>query len=199
MAETEKGHPEDPSGDTSSLLGPVTFRPGLLIVLAFLTATVAVVGYRLSRDAGVRQVAGLTREAMRLFGAWPKGPEGFPSISPEEAEARVAELSGARIPLPRREGEVLFHEVSRERVGRRHAAAVRMTCLQEPCLLLVARQEALFGAPSFPPAVFPGVSFLPGESGGMSYVFWNRGGVLFCLVSSRDLTHTFDLVRRYFT
>ena len=90
--------------ETSSLMGMLEFRPRLTVVLAILTLMVAVVGWRFSRDAGVRRVDGLAREAVKLFVAAP-GPEGAPgkTLDPAEAEKRVHGISGVALELPRDE------------------------------------------------------------------------------------------------
>jgi hypothetical protein len=184
--------------ETSSLMGLVEFRPRLAVVLAILTVTVAVVGWRISRDAGVRRVDGLAREAVKLFVAAP-GPEGAPgtTLDPAEAEKRVHDISGVALELPRDEPGFAVERVRREMVGKQAAAAVRFRYAGDVFLLLAFRQDRLLG--ERPPAAFPEESFLSGEREGKSFVFWERDGALCIVVSDVDVTRAFDLVRRFFT
>ena len=184
--------------ETSSLLGLVEFRPRLAVVLALLTVTVAVVGWRISRDAGVRRVDGLAREAVRLFLAGP-GPGAAPGVAldPAEAERKVHDISGVTLGLPREEPDFAVERVRKENFGKQAAAAVRFRYGGDPFLLLTFRQERLLG--DRPPAAFPEESFLSGEREGKSFVFWERDGALYIVVSDVDVTRTFDLVRRFFT
>jgi hypothetical protein len=184
--------------ETSSLMGLVEFRPRLAVVLAILTVTVAVVGWRISRDAGVRRVDGLAREAVKLFVAAP-GPEGAPgkTLDPAEAEKRVHDISGVALELPRDEPGFAVERVRREMVGKQAAAAVRFRYAGDVFLLLAFRQDRLLG--ERPPAAFPEESFLSGEREGKSFVFWERDGALYIVVSDVDVTRAFDLVRRFFT
>jgi len=67
MASTTNRNPAHRPAETSSLLGLLEFKPRLVVVLVFLTLTVAVVGWRISRDAGGRRVDAMAREAVGLF------------------------------------------------------------------------------------------------------------------------------------
>ena len=184
--------------ETSSLLGLVEFRPRLAVVLALLTVTVAVVGWRISRDAGVRRVDGLAREAVRLFLAAPE-PGAAPAVplDPAEAERKVHDISGVTLDLPRDEPGFAVERVRKESFGKQAAAAVRFRYAGDPFLLLAFRQDRLLG--DRPPAAFPEESFLSGEREGKSFVFWERDGALYIVVSDVDVTRAFDLVRRFFT
>jgi len=184
--------------ETSSLLGLVEFRPRLAVVLALLTVTVAVVGWRISRDAGVRRVDGLAREAVRLFLAG-RGPGAAPGVAldPAEAERKVHDISGVTLDLPREEPDFAVERVRKENFGKQAAAAVRFRYAGDTFLLLAFRQDRLLG--DRPPTAFPEESFLSGEREGKSFVFWERDGALYIVVSDVDVTRTFDLVRRFFT
>jgi hypothetical protein len=184
--------------EPSSLMGLMEFRPRLAVVLAILTVTVAVVGWRISRDAGVRRVDGLAREAVRLFVAAPEpGTAPGAPLDPAEVERKVHGISGVVLELPRDEPGFAVERVRRETVGTQAAAAVRFRYAGDVFLLLAFRQDRLLG--DRPPAAFPGESFLSGEREGKSFVFWERDGALYIVVSDVDLTRTFDLVRRFFT
>jgi hypothetical protein len=198
MASTTNRNPARRLTETSSLLGVMEFRPRLAIVLVFLTLTVAVVGWRISRDAGVRRVDAMAREAVRLFASMPAGTEirtGPPEAA--EAEERVREETGATLDLPRDDADFLLEGVGRETIGGRKAAAVRFRYGGDAFLLLAFRQERLLGDRS--PAAFPEESFLSGDREGKSFVFWERDGASYILVSDVDVTRAFDLVRRFFT
>jgi hypothetical protein len=183
---------------TSSMTGLVEFRPRLAVVLAILTLMVAVVGWRISRDAGVRRVDGLAREAVKLFVAAPD-----PGIVPgapldlAEVERKVHGISGVALGMPRDEPGFAVEAVRRETIGKQTAAAVRFRYAGDVFLLLVFRQDRLLG--ERPPAAFPEESFLSGEREGKSFVFWERDGALHIVVSDVDVTRAFDLVRRHFT
>jgi len=184
--------------ETSSLLGLMEFRPRLTVVLVFLTLTVAVVGWRISRDAGVRRVDALAREAVGLFAAEAADASApAASLDPAEASMRLRELTGVSVGFPRDDAEFVLTEVRRQIFGKHPAAAVRFRYGGTPFLLLVFRPERLLGGQ--PPAAFPEESFLSGEREGMSFVLWERDGASYIMVSSEDVTRTFDLVRRFFT
>jgi hypothetical protein len=185
-------------GEPSSLMGVVEFRPRIAVVLAILTLTVAVVGWRISRDAGVRRVDGLAREAVRLFVAAPE-PGAAPGapVDPAEAEKKVHGISGVALDLPRDEADFAVESVRRETVGKQAAAAVRFRYAGDVFLLLAFRQERLLG--DRPPAAFPEESFLSGDREGKSFVFWERDGALYIVVSNVDVARAFELVRRFFT
>ncbi|MBP2669799.1 MAG: hypothetical protein H6Q80_2001 [Deltaproteobacteria bacterium] len=184
--------------ETSSLMGVLEFRPRLAVALAILTLTVAVVGWRFTRDAGVRRVDGLARDAVKLFAAAPD-PGTVPGapLDPAEAERKVHDISAVALELPRDEPGFAVERVRREQVGRQTAAAVRFRYAGDVFLLLAFRQDRLLG--DRPPAAFPEESFLSGEREGKSFVFWERDGALYIVVSDVDVTRAFDLVRRFFT
>lgn len=189
----------DSSANRSSLFGLGSFRPGLAVVLIFLTLTVAVVGYHISSDSGTRRVEGMGREALRIFSAAKiEQAKGAPPRDPAEIEEQVKGWIGVKVALPRDEKFFSYKGVTREKIGKQTAAAVRLTFAGEPYLLVVLRRETLRGAEA-PSPLFSGSSFLSWEKEGMSFVFWERDGVQYLLVSDVDLTHTFDLVRQYFT
>lgn len=188
----------DAASDKSSLFGLVSFRPRLTVVLIFLTLTVAVVGYHISRDSGARKVEEMTREALRIFAAGKTERMKAAPRDPAEIEARVREWVGANVALPRDERLFSYKGVTREKVGKQKAAAVHLTFSEEPLLLMILRPDPLRGAGA-PSALFSEASFLSWEKDGTSFVFWERDGVLYFLVSDVDLTHAFDLVRQYFT
>jgi len=176
----------------------VSFRPRLAIVLAFLTLTVGVVGYHISRDSGIRRVEGLAQEARRAFAASQGGGMAGPSKDPGEIEKRLKEWVGAAVMLPRDERLFSYKGVTREKIGRKAGAAVHLTFSDEPYLLLIVRADSPRASEPAGP-LFTESSFLSWEKEGKSYVFWERDGVMYILVSNVDLTHTFDLVRQYFT
>lgn len=182
--------------EKTTLFGLVSFQPRLVIVLVFLTITVAAVGIRIARDAGVRKVDALVRTAQRAF-AVPQR-EGAARHDPGEVEERVREWTGANIVLPRDEERIAYTGVTREKIGLRDAAAVRLTFSGRSYLILVVRKDVLGGAGS-PGSLFSQSGFLSGERDGKSFVVWTREGVSYLLVTDEDLEHAFDLVRRYFT
>lgn len=179
--------------ETSSLFGLVSFQPRLAVVLIFLTLTLAVVAVRMSRDTSMSRVDVLAKEALRIH----RGPEknGAERLDPAEVEARVREATGARLVLPRDGERFAFTGVSRGKVGKHPAAAVHLTFSGNSYLLLVVRREPRRGGGS----LFPQSGFLSGEREGKSFVYWEKEGASLFLVTSADLTSTFDLVRRYFS
>ena len=170
----------------------------LTVVLVFLTLTVAVVGYHISRDAGTRRVEEMAREAQRLFAAAPKEEGTGAPLDPGAIEDRIREWVGAKVALPRDERLFSYKGATRERIVKRAAAAVRLTFGEDPFLLLVVRPAPLRGVEA-PSPLFSESSFLSWEREGNSFVYWEKDGVLYFLVSNVDLTRTFDLVRQYFT
>ena len=188
----------DPTVQRSSLFGLVNFRPRLAVVLIFLTLTVAVVGYRMSRDAGTRRVEEMGREAQRLFAAAPKEGATDAPLDPGAVEERIQGWVGAKVALPRDERLFTYKGATRERIGKQAAAAVRLTFGEDPFLLLIVRPDPVRGGET-PSPLFSESSFLSWEREGISFVFWEKDGVLYFLVSNVDLTRTFDLVRQYFT
>ena len=191
------------SGDSpvkrSSLSGLADFRSRIAVVLVILTLTVAVVGYHISSDSGARRVEGMGQEAFRIFSAAKSGrSEGAPPVDPAAIEERVKEWIGVKVALPRDENLFSYKIITREKIGKQTAAAIHLTFAGEPYLLMVLRMEALRGEEASS-SLFSRSSFLSWEKEGISFVFWERDGVQYMLVSDVDLTHTFDLVRQYFT
>ena len=170
----------------------------LAVVLVILTLTVAVVGYRISRDAGTRRVEEMAREAQRLFVAAQMERGKVAPLDPGAVEERIQGWVGAKVTLPRDEHLFSYKGATRERIGKQTAAAIRMTFGEDPFLLLVVRPDPLRGVEA-PSPLFSESSFLSWEREGNSFVFWEKDGVLYFLVSNVDLTRTFDLVRQYFT
>lgn len=188
----------DAKDDRSSLFGLVSFRPRLTVVLIFLTLTVAVVGYHISRDSGSGKAEEMAREALRIFAAGKKDRMKAAAVAPAEIEERIRVSIGAKVALPRDERLFSYRGVTREKIGKKTAAAVHFTYSEEPCLLVIMRPDPLRSADA-PSALYSEASFLSWEKDGTSFVFWERDGVLYFLVSGVDLTHAFDLVRQYFT
>jgi hypothetical protein len=186
----------DASSDKSSLFGVVSFRPRITVVLIFLTLTVAVVGYNITRQKGAQE-RDITREALRIFAGNREWLNAVPR-DPAWIEERIREWTGMKVTLPRDERLFSYKGAAMEKVGKRKAAAVQLTFSEEPYLLMVLRSDTLRGTGA-PPALFPGSSFLSWEKEGLSFVSWERDGALFFLVSGVDLTQTFDLVRQHFT
>ena len=170
----------------------------MAVVLVFLTLTVAVVGYRISRDTGTRRVEETAREAQRLFAAAQKeGQQGDP-LDPGAVEERILGWVGAKVSLPRDELLFSYKDATRRKIGKQDAAAVLLTFGEDHFLLLVVRPEPLRGVEA-PSPLFSESTFLSWEKEGNSFVYWEKDGVLYFLVSNVDLTRTFDLVRQYFT
>lgn len=184
--------------DRSSLFGLVSFRPRLTVVLIFLTLMVAVVGYHISRNSGAGKAEEMTREALRIFAAGKNEKAKAGVRDPSEIEERIRGLIGAKVTLPREERLFSYKGATREKIGKQTAAAVHLTYSEEPCLLLILRPDPLRSTDA-PSVLFSEASFLSWEKDGTSFVFWEREGILYLLVSGVDLTHTFDLVRQYFT
>ena len=195
MSTTTNRNPARRVAETSSLFGLVDFRPRLTIVLVFLTITVAVVGWRISRDAGSRRVDAVAREAVVLFEAVPAG--GTEAPNPGDVEKRILAFSGVPVELPGEEPAFEAGEVRRAMIGKRSGASLRFRYAGDAYLLVVFRQDRLLG--NRPPAAFPEESFLSGERDGKSYVFWERDGATYIVVSDADVTRTFGMVRLCFT
>ncbi|MBF8257894.1 MAG: hypothetical protein HW377_268 [Actinobacteria bacterium] len=176
----------------------MSFRPRLTVVLIFLTLMVAVVGYHITRDSGAGKAEEMTREALRIFAAGKKERMKPAVRDPSETEARIRDLIGAKVTLPRDERLFSYNGATREKIGKQAAAAVHLTFSEEPCLLIIRRPDPLRSTDA-PSVLLSEASFLSWEKDGTSFVFWERDGVLYLLVSGVDLTHTFDLVRQYFT
>lgn len=184
--------------EPSSLFGLVSFRPRTAIVLAVLTLTVAIVALRFFRGSELRRMDELVREGTRLFASALQDGAPGAARDPAEVEAKVRELTGARLLLPRDDKLFSFKGVERAKVGKNPAAAIRLTYEGDVFLLLVVREETL-GPGARPQELFSESGFISGEKEGKSFVFWEREGATFFLVSAVDLTRTFDLVRRYFS
>ena len=175
-------------------------RPRLAAVLLLLTAVVLLFGWRISRDSGIRQADQMTREAGRLFVEWRgQAPAAAPpQVGADEAANRAAAIVGRPVLVPRG-AEISFAGTTAERAGKRRAAAVRFLSGPEAYLLLVVpREGVLASSGKTASSPFPGASFLSGERGGVSFVLWKRGALFYCLVSDRDLTRLFEVVRRQF-
>ncbi len=198
MGESGIGSPGRRPSDKISLFGIVSFRPRVAVVLVILTVTVAAVAMRIARDSGLRRVDLLTREALRIFAAARKEPAA-PPVTPDAVEERIREWTGIGLMLPRDDEAFSFLGVSRESVGRRPAAAVRIAYGEDLYVLLLVRQETLRerGGPSA--SLFAESGFISGEKDGKSFVFWEKDGGSFILVSEADLTRAFELVRRHLT
>jgi len=197
MATTTNRNPARRLSETSSLMGVLEFRPRLVIVLGFLTLTVAVVGWRIFLDAGAPRVNALAREAVALYEAPASGDAGAPTPEAAAAEKKILEYSGVAVALPHDVSEFAVLGVSRETLRKRAAAALRFRYEGNGYLLVVFRRDRLLGGDA--PAAFPAESFLSGERDGKSFVLWERDGAAFVMVSDVDMTRTFDLVRRFFT
>ncbi|HEY3490396.1 MAG TPA: hypothetical protein VGK27_09800 [Candidatus Deferrimicrobiaceae bacterium] len=174
-------------------------KPRLAVVLLLLTVMVLLFGWRFAKDTSVRQADVLTREAGRLFHDWRLQP--MPATAAVDAEAavnRASAIIGRRVVLPR-DAVFAYAVVSSEKTGARKAAAVRFLADNEAFLLLVVSQGGTLGQGlATPPSPFPGAFFLSGVREGVSFVLWKRDALFYCLVSDRDMTRVFDLVRRHF-
>ena len=199
MAESGFGSPERRPSEKISLFGLVSFRPRVAVVLILLTVTVAAVAVRITRDSGLRKVDLLVRDAMKLFAAARNEAVTGPPLSPDVVEERVREWTGIGLILPRDAEEFSFLGVSREKIGRQAAAAVRIAYGEDLYILLLVRQETLRGPGGPPTTFFAESGFISGEKEGKSFVFWEKDGGSFILVSDADLTRAFDLVRRHLT
>lgn len=188
----------DSNADRSSLFGLVSFRPRLTVVLIFLTLTVAVVGYHITRDSQVGKAEELTRESLRIFAAAGDGLAVAATHDPAGIEERIREWVGAKVTLPREEGTFSYKGATRERMGKMAAAAVHLTFDEERCLLVIMKPDPIRGGDP-QAALFSGASFLSWEKDGFAFVLWEKEGVRYFLVSEADLTRAFDLVRQYFT
>jgi hypothetical protein len=197
MGSTMNRNPAHRLDDASSLAGLLEFRPRLAVVLVFLTLMVAVVGWRIARDTGVRRVDGFAREAIVLFDAAP--PTGSVAVPPDaaEAEKRFRALGGVPIGFPKDDPDFVPVEVRREVFANHPAVSLRFRYAGEGYLLVVSARNRLLGTPT--DAAFPEGSFVSGERNGRSFVLWEREEATCIVVSESDVTRTFDLVRRLFT
>ncbi len=199
MAESGIGSPERRPSEKISLFGLVSFRPRVAVVLILLTVTVAAVAMRISRDSGLRKVDVLAREAVRLFATARNEGMSVPPLSPDTVEERVREWTGIGLALPRDDDAFSYPGVSREKIGRRDAAAVRIAYGEDLYVLLLVRQETLRRRGADTSSLFSESGFISGEKEGKSFVFWEKDGASFILVSDADLTSAFELVRRHLT
>jgi hypothetical protein len=183
--------------DASSLAGVLEFRSRPAVVLVFLTLMVAVVGWRIARDTGVRRVDAFAREAIVLFDATPS--TGTVTAPPDaaEAEKRFLELAGVPIGFPRDDPDFVPVEVRRERFSNHPGVMLRFRYAGERYLLVVSPRDRLLGTSTI--AAFPEGSFVSGERDGRSFVLWEREEGTCIVVSEGDVTRAFDLVRRLFT
>jgi hypothetical protein len=158
---------------------------------------VAVVGWRIARDTGVRRVDGFAREAIVLFDAAP--PAGTVAVPPDaaEAEKRFRALGGVPIGFPKDDPDFIPVEVRREVFANHPAVSLRFRYAGEGYLLVVSARNRLLGTPT--DTAFPEGSFVSGERNGRSFVLWEREEATCIVVSAGDVTRTFDLVRRLFT
>lgn len=183
--------------DASSLAGLLEFRPRLAVVLVFLTLMVAVVGWRIARDTGVRRIDAFAREAVALFDAAPSTGTAPALPDAAEAEKRFLELAGVPIGFPRDDPDFVPVEVRRARFANRPGATLRFRYAGERYLLVASARGRLLGTSTV--AAFPERSFVSGERGGRSFVLWEREEGTCIVVSEGDVTRAFDLVRRLFT
>lgn len=180
--------------EKTSLFGLVPIRPGLAVVLLFLTVTIAVFAVRIVRDSGVSRVDRLAWEGFRLYESL--GVDGGTSLDPADVEKSVTEWTGAKLPFPRGVDGAVITSVRREKVGRERAAAVRFLGPEDGYLLLVVRIRRRGGNEE---GLFSGTGFLSGETEGKSFVYWERGDAACFLVTSANLAGAIEFVRRYFT
>ncbi len=182
--------------DTSSLMGVMEFRPRLTIVLIFLTITVAVVGWRIFREAGAPRMDAIAGEAVAAYASSMAGSGASTPMEMDDAERKILELSGVAVTLPRDASGFVVTGVERETVRKRAAAGIRFSYDGGDHLLIVFRPERFLKAKAG--ALFPEESLLSGERDGRSFVFWERDGASFIMVSDADVTRAFGLVRRLF-
>ncbi len=183
--------------ERSSLFGLVSFRPRTAIVLAALTLTVGIVAFHFYRESELHRTDVLVREGLRLFAAAKKEAPPAAPQEPSEVVERVREITGAKIALPRDDEGFVFRGVARGRAGKRPAAAVEIAYEGDLYVLLVVRRDGPAEADA-PAGLIQGADFVSGERDGNSFVFWERDAAVYLLVSSADLTRTFDLVRKHF-
>ena len=187
MGSTTNRNPARRLDDASSLTGLLEFRPRLAVVLVVLTLMVAVVGWRIARDTGVRRVDVFAREAIALFDAAPSTGAGTVPPDAAEVEKRFQALADVPIGFPRDDPDFVPVEVRREVFANHPAVSLRFRYAGEGYLLVVSTRDRLLGTSA--PSVFPEGSF----------VLWEREEVTCIVVSEGDVTRAFDLVRRLFT
>jgi hypothetical protein len=197
MAATANRNPARRIPETSSLMGVLELNPRPVIVLVFLTITIAVVGWRMFQGSGASRMDALTVEAMRVFAAAPEQDAASAAPETEEAEKKILELTGVSMDLPPAESGFLVTGLGRETVRNRTAAALRFRYDGGYYLLVVFRREGFLGGKTR--AAFPEESLLSGERDGKSFVLWEREGASFIMVSDVDVIQAFGLVRRFFT
>jgi hypothetical protein len=172
-------------------------RPRLTIVLVLLTLTVAVVGWRMTRESGTGKVGGMAAEAQRLYSAYLEAGDKDAPADAAAIEGRIKEWLGVKVELPRDERLFSYGGATREAIGKQNGVAVRLVFAEDRYLLLIVRPDTLRGEEPSP--LFSESSFLSWEREGVSFVYWEKEGVMYFLVSDADLTRTFDLVRQHFT
>ena len=197
MRSATNRNPPRRMGDAPSLSGVREIRPRLTVVLVFLTLMVAVVGWRIARDTGVRRVDAFAREAIVRFDAAPSAGTVTAPPDAAEAEKRFRALGGVSFEFPRDDADFVPVEVRRETFANHPAVSMRFRYAGEGYILVVSPRERLLGTPSV--AAFPEGAFLSGERDDRSFVLWEREKAICIVVSEVDVTQTFDLVRRLFT
>jgi hypothetical protein len=183
--------------ETSSLMGVMEFRPRPVIVLIFLTITVAVVGWRIFRETGVPRLNALADEAMGLYSASPAAGDDPEPLEIDAAERKILDLSGVAVGLPREAAGFVVTGVEGKTVRKKAAAAMRFRYEGGSHLLIVFRKDRFLGGKPLP--AFPEESLLSGERDGMSFVFWEREGASYIMVSDADVIRALSLVRRFFS
>lgn len=197
MATMTNRDPARRVSDTSSLMGVLDFHPRPAVVLILLTLTLAVVGWRIFRDAGAPRFDALTEEAIGIFAALPAENAGAAPMEIDAAEKRILEISGVPVQLPRDAAGFAVTGLERKTVRKRPAAALRFRYDTGSYVLIVFRPERFLGGGNR--ADVPEESLLSGERDGRSYVLWEREKAAFIMVSDVDVIQAFHLVRRFFT
>ena len=197
MGSTADRNPARRLDDASSPAGLLEFRPRLAVVLVLLTLMVAVVGWRIARDTGVRRGDVFAREAIVLFDAAPSTGTFTAPPDAAEVETRFRALTAVPIEFPRDDPDFVPVEVRRALIANHPAVSLRFRYAGEGYLLVVSARRRLLG--TLIVAAFPEGSFLSGERDGRSFVLWEREEATCIVVSEGEVTRTFDLVRRLFT
>ena len=196
MATTTNRDPARRLPETSSLMGVLEFRPRPVIVLIFLTITIAVVGWRIFRETGVPRLNALADEALGIYAASGAGEPASTLLEIDVAEKKILDLSGVSVVLPRDASGFVVAGVEKETVRKHPAAAMRFSYDGGRHLLIVFRQDHFMVGKARP--AFPEESLLSGERDGKSFVFWERDEASFIMVSDVDVIRAFGLVRRFF-
>jgi hypothetical protein len=136
MGGTTNRNPARRLDDASSLAGLLEFRPRLAVVLLFLTLMVAVVGWRIARDTGVRRVDLFAREAIVLFDAAPSTGTGTAPPDAADAEKRFRALGGVPIEFPRDDPDFAPVEVRKVVFANHPATSLRFRYGGEGYLLV---------------------------------------------------------------